>query len=83
MSGINEPEVILQTILIAGVPVVKIRKGNNIVYRLANGISADALTPVQRTHVTNEVMRLHAQDPVNPAPPTSTVCFAHLRPNAC
>ena len=56
------PEVIMQTLTIAGIPVIKVRKGTQIVYKLANNISANSLQPAQRKLITNEIMRLHAAE---------------------
>jgi hypothetical protein len=61
----DQNEVVLQTLNIAGVNVLKIQKNQQIVYKLANNMSASALSPQQRLYVTNEIKRLHGQDDLN------------------
>ena len=55
-------EAVLQELEISGVRVLKVKKGQQIVYKLANNVSVTALPEGKRNEIMQTIMRLHAQD---------------------
>lgn len=70
-----DSEEILQHLTISGIPVVKLRKGIQIVYKLGNNLSSSSLTPSQRAIVTNEIVKLHKQDSLDRLHNPNTASF--------
>lgn len=73
------PELVLQTFMICDVLVLKVRKGPQILYKLANAQIVNQLSPLKRQQLTAEILKLHALDsrrlPMNgglPYPPDIT-----------
>ena len=58
-------EIVLQELEISGIRVLKVKKGQQIVYKLANNVSVNALNETKRQQIMQSIMRLHAQDSVN------------------
>jgi hypothetical protein len=60
MATTADTEKVLETLKIAGVPVLKVQKGQKIIYKLAEYVSAETLSFQQRQRITQEIMKLHA-----------------------
>jgi hypothetical protein len=56
------PEVILQTFMVRNVLVLKIRKGPQILYKLADNHLFTTLSPMQQCALTDEIRALHEHD---------------------
>eukprot|EP00158_Paraphelidium_tribonemae_P005572 Partr_v1_DN27409_c3_g1_i1_m71687 len=58
----NEEEFLLGTFIVNGFPVNKVRKGAQILYRLAGNVLAHNLTREQRAQLTAGIKQLHEQE---------------------
>lgn len=55
-------EILLESMIIAGVKVNKVRRGGQIMYRLADAAAGSALTEAQKKILSNEIVQMHARE---------------------